>query len=228
MHAHLAFLVRLGRAAVLTLLLVIVALGLLSCGGSAGGGRGGGGEVSAEETSAGAEAINRATFRISVSHTGNFLQNQHATYTVTVTNTGTAASSGNVQVNLTIPSGEALVSMTGTGWSVSGRNRGHAERRPGDRPELAIDYRDGQRGLERHIAASDRGERLGWRWGNCKCPGLRHHPERHRRRRHINRIGSQFAPFYRPQWLRGNLHDGFERTNRYHRAFLPKPGHEWS
>jgi cytochrome c peroxidase len=109
MHAHLAFLIRLGRAAVLTLLLVFVALGLLSCGGSAGGGSvsGGGGNQS-------------AAFQISVSHTGNFTQNQHATYTVTVTNTGTAASAGNVQVNVTIPPGEALVSMTGTGWVSQG------------------------------------------------------------------------------------------------------------
>jgi len=115
MHAHLVFLVRLGRGTVLTLLLVIVALGLLSCGGNAGGSTGGGSVVGG-----GGGGNQSAKFQMSVSHTGNFMQNQHATYTVTVTNTGNAASSGNVQVNVTMPSGETLVSMTGTGWSSPG------------------------------------------------------------------------------------------------------------
>lgn len=114
MHAHLAFLVRLGRGTVLSLLLGIVALGLLSCGGSAGGGGAVAGSVN------GGGVNQSAKFQIFVSHTGNFMQNQHATYTVTVANTGNGASSGSVQVNVTMPSGETLTSMTGTGWSSPG------------------------------------------------------------------------------------------------------------
>jgi uncharacterized repeat protein (TIGR01451 family) len=59
--------------------------------------------------------------QIAVTHTGNFQQGQtNATYTVTVTNTGTAGTSGNVQVNVTIPAGETLVSSSGSGWSANG------------------------------------------------------------------------------------------------------------
>lgn len=117
MPAHVAFLGRWSRNTSLLVLLVIVAMELLSCtgggyqGGSGNGGGGGGGGGSNQS----------ATFQISVSHTGNFQQSQqNATHTITVTNTGNAASGGNVQVNVIIPSGETLVSMTGTGWSSPG------------------------------------------------------------------------------------------------------------
>lgn len=117
MHAHLAFLVRWSRSSALLLLLVVVVVGLLSCsGGSSGGGGGNGGGGGG-----GGGGNQSATFQISVSHTGNFQQNQqNATHTITVTNTGNAASGGNVQVNVIFPSGETLVSMTGTGWSSPG------------------------------------------------------------------------------------------------------------
>jgi cytochrome c peroxidase len=115
MQAHVAFLVRWNRNAALLALLVIVAIGLLSCsGGTSGGGGGNGG-------GGGGGGNQLATFQISVSHTGNFQQNQqNATHTITVTNSGAGASGGNVQVNVVMPSGETLVSMTGTGWSFSG------------------------------------------------------------------------------------------------------------
>ena len=60
---------------------------------------------------------------ISSSHTGNFTQAQQgATYTVTVSNAaGAQTTSGTVTVTETVPSGLALVSMSGTGWTcVSG------------------------------------------------------------------------------------------------------------
>ena len=59
MHTHLAFVVRLGRGTALTLLFVVVALGLLSCGGSAGGGTVSGGNVSG-----GGGTSNASTFTI--------------------------------------------------------------------------------------------------------------------------------------------------------------------
>src|SRR5437879_3087697 len=111
MHAHVASLVRWSRRSTLLLLLVVVVIGLLSCsGGTSGGGGGNGG--------GGGGGNQSAAFQISVSHTGNFQQTQqNATYTIAVTNTGNGASSGNVQVNVIIPSGESLVFMTGAGWS---------------------------------------------------------------------------------------------------------------
>ena len=56
---------------------------------------------------------------ITKTHTGNFAQGQqNATYTVTVSNNnGAAATTGTVTVTDTLPSGETLVSMAGTGWA---------------------------------------------------------------------------------------------------------------
>jgi uncharacterized repeat protein (TIGR01451 family) len=56
---------------------------------------------------------------IAKSHIGNFSQNQiGAAYTVTVSNGANAgATTGTVSVTETVPSGETLVSMSGTGWA---------------------------------------------------------------------------------------------------------------
>ena len=55
---------------------------------------------------------------ITKTHTGNFTGSQVASYTVTVSNAPAAGpSSGTVAVTETLPSGLALVSMQGTGWS---------------------------------------------------------------------------------------------------------------
>ena len=61
-----------------------------------------------------------AELSIKKAHTGNFTQGQQgATYTITVTNSGSASTSGMVTVTDTVPSGETLVSMSGTGWTCS-------------------------------------------------------------------------------------------------------------
>jgi len=58
------------------------------------------------------------TLAITKTHSGNFFKGQNnATYTITVSNVGGAATSGTVTVTETIPSGLALVSMVGTGWT---------------------------------------------------------------------------------------------------------------
>ena len=59
---------------------------------------------------------------ISKSHTGSFTEGQAgAVYAVTVSNaTGAGSTSGTVTVTETPPSGETLVSMSGSGWSCSG------------------------------------------------------------------------------------------------------------
>ena len=55
---------------------------------------------------------------ISSTHTGSFIQGQTGVYTVTVNNASVAGpTSGTVTVTETLPSGLALVSMVGTGWS---------------------------------------------------------------------------------------------------------------
>lgn len=59
---------------------------------------------------------------IAKTHSGNFSTGQQgATYTVTVTSGATAgASNGKVTVTETVPSGETLVSMSGSGWTCPG------------------------------------------------------------------------------------------------------------
>lgn len=61
------------------------------------------------------------TLGITKTHVGNFAPGQQgATYTITVTNGGVAATSGTVTVTDTVPAGETLVSLTGTGFTCSG------------------------------------------------------------------------------------------------------------
>ncbi len=59
---------------------------------------------------------------ITKTHTGNFnAGQQNAQYTIQVSNTGTGATVGPVTVTEAVPSGETLVSMSGSGWTcVSG------------------------------------------------------------------------------------------------------------
>ena len=105
------------------LLMLLLSLSLAACfGGHGGGGGGGNGGGGGGNGGGGGGAGNQSpVFQISVSHTGNFQQGQqNAVYTVTVTNAGNAATSGNVQVNITIPNGETLVSSSGSGWATSG------------------------------------------------------------------------------------------------------------
>src|SRR5713101_8045074 len=86
-----------GWTRALFLLTTLLSLFFVSCFGGHGGGGGGSSPV----------------FQVTVSHTGNFQKGQqNATYTIAVTNVGTAASVGHVQVNITIPSGETLVSTS--------------------------------------------------------------------------------------------------------------------
>ncbi len=55
---------------------------------------------------------------ITKTHSGNFFKGQaNATYTVTIANAGSGVTSGTITVTETAPSGLALVSMSGTGWS---------------------------------------------------------------------------------------------------------------
>ena len=55
---------------------------------------------------------------IAKSHTGSFMQGQSgAAYSVTVSNAGAGPSSGAVTVTENVPSGLALASMSGTGWT---------------------------------------------------------------------------------------------------------------
>jgi fibronectin type 3 domain-containing protein len=61
------------------------------------------------------------TLGIAKQHAGSFTQNQQgAQYTVTVSNAaGAAPTSGTVTVTEAVPSGETLVSMSGSGWNCS-------------------------------------------------------------------------------------------------------------
>ena len=62
-----------------------------------------------------------AVLAITKSHTGNFSQGQqNAQYTILVTNNGAGPTVDPVTVTDTVPSGETLVSMTGSGWTCSG------------------------------------------------------------------------------------------------------------
>ncbi len=67
-----------------------------------------------------ANSVGPPLLGITKSHTGNFGQGQlSATYTVLVTNNGTGGTSGTVTVTETVPSGETLVSMSGSNWNCS-------------------------------------------------------------------------------------------------------------
>jgi len=58
------------------------------------------------------------TLKITKTHTGNFTQGQTgATFTVTVSNTGTGPTSGTVTASDTPPTGLAIVSLSGNGWT---------------------------------------------------------------------------------------------------------------
>jgi uncharacterized repeat protein (TIGR01451 family) len=63
-----------------------------------------------------------AVLSISVIHSGNFTQGSDATYAITVTNTGTSSTDTAVPVVVSqlIPAAYTFVSMTGTGWTVTG------------------------------------------------------------------------------------------------------------
>jgi uncharacterized repeat protein (TIGR01451 family) len=80
----------------------------------------GGGSVGANTSDS--TIIVEPVLSITKTHSGNFaVSQQNATYTVTVTNNGTAPTDGTtVEVTDTIPSGETLVSMAGTGWTCPG------------------------------------------------------------------------------------------------------------
>jgi uncharacterized repeat protein (TIGR01451 family) len=54
---------------------------------------------------------------VTSSHTATFTQGQNGVYTLTVSNIGVAATNGAVTVTESVPSGLALVSMSGTGWT---------------------------------------------------------------------------------------------------------------
>lgn len=113
------------KALVFLLLTLLSSLSITGCshsvqgsGGANGGGGGNGGGASPTPV-----------FQISVSHSGSFREGQqNATYTINVTNVGNAATSGDVQVMETLTSGEALVSMSGSGWSFAGPFFSYIER----------------------------------------------------------------------------------------------------
>ena len=70
-----------------------------------------------------------AVLSISVTHSGDFTQGSSAVYTITVTNTGTSNTSSTVPVNVTqlIPAAYTFVSMTGTGWTISGTSASRSD-----------------------------------------------------------------------------------------------------
>jgi len=79
----------------------------------------GGGSANANASDS--TTIDEPALSISKTHIGNFTQGQtNATYTVTVSNTGTLPTSGTVTVTDSVPSGETLVTMAGTGWTCPG------------------------------------------------------------------------------------------------------------
>ncbi len=53
---------------------------------------------------------------IDKSHSGNFTQGQNGSYTLAVSNAGSVATSGEITVTDTLPTGLSYVSATGTGW----------------------------------------------------------------------------------------------------------------
>jgi hypothetical protein len=112
---------RVHRSRTSFVLTALLSLSLTSCFGGHGGGGGGGGGNGGGGAGGGGTAA--PVFAVSVAHTGNFQQGQgNVTYTVTVSNGGTAATSGNAQVTVTLPGGETLVSLSGSGWTFPGGN----------------------------------------------------------------------------------------------------------
>ena len=81
-----------------------------------------GGGTSAPVNSTPTVTVAAPILSIAKTHTGNFnLGQQGATYSVTVSNGGSAgATNAKVTVTETVPSGETLVSMSGTGWTCPG------------------------------------------------------------------------------------------------------------
>jgi uncharacterized protein (TIGR01370 family) len=80
-----------------------------------------GGGITSAVTSTPTIAVAAPALSITKSHTGDFNAGQQGTYTVTVQNGASAgATSAKVTVTETVPSGETLVSMAGTGWTCPG------------------------------------------------------------------------------------------------------------
>lgn len=70
-----------------------------------------------------------AVLSVSVTHSGNFTQGTNATYAITVTNNGPSSTSSTVPVVVTqlIPGAYTFVSMTGTGWTISGTSASRSD-----------------------------------------------------------------------------------------------------
>lgn len=81
-----------------------------------------GGGVASPVTSNPTVTVAAVALAITKTHSGNFTAGQQgATYTVTVKNGASAgATNGKVTVTETVPSGETLASMVGTGWTCPG------------------------------------------------------------------------------------------------------------
>ncbi len=81
-----------------------------------------GGGTSAPVNSSPTVTVAAPVLSVTKTHAGNFTQGQQgATYTLTVSNGGSAgATNAKVTVTETVPSGETLVSMSGTGWTCPG------------------------------------------------------------------------------------------------------------
>jgi uncharacterized repeat protein (TIGR01451 family) len=81
-----------------------------------------GGGSTANATSTPSVTVAAPGLTITKSHSGNFTQGQqNAAYTVAVQNSSTGgATNGKVTVTETVPSGETLVSMSGSGWTCPG------------------------------------------------------------------------------------------------------------
>jgi uncharacterized protein (TIGR01370 family) len=80
-----------------------------------------GGGIPSTVTSSPTITVATPALSITKSHTGNFNAGQQGTYTVTVNNGASGgATNAKVTVTETLPSGETLVSMAGTGWTCPG------------------------------------------------------------------------------------------------------------
>jgi hypothetical protein len=109
------------RPKALFLVAAVLSSFLAACFGGHGGGGGGGGNGGGGGGNGGGGSNNSPIFAIAVADSGNFQQGQkNATYTIDVTNVGKVTTSGNVEVDVTLPVGESLVSISGSGWTFSG------------------------------------------------------------------------------------------------------------